>query len=73
MAKKSKAQRYKRKTGRAPEETNAEISYTASTPGLKIVLFTGGTTRDAARFIDTLNTLARHVRVQAWAQSTVTS
>ena len=37
------------------------------------MLFTRGTTRDAARFNDTLNTLARHVGVQAWSQSTVTA
>ena len=37
------------------------------------MLFTRGTTRDAAKFIDTLNTLARHVGVQAWSQSTVTA
>ena len=37
------------------------------------MLFTRGTTRDAARFNNTLNTLARHVGVQAWSQSTVTA
>ena len=73
MAKNSKAQRYKRKTGGASEETSAENSYTAPTPGLKNVLFTRGTTRDAARFIDTLNTLARYVGVQIWSQSTATA
>ena len=35
--------------------------------------FTRGTTRDAARFIDTLNTLSRYVVVQVWSQSTVTA
>ena len=30
-------------------------------------------TRDAARFTDTLNKLARYVGVQAWAQTTVTA
>ena len=64
MAKKSKAQRYKRKTGTASEETKVENSYTAPTPGLKNVLFTRGTTRDIARFIDTLTTLVRYVGVQ---------
>ena len=73
MAKKSKVQRYKRKTGKASEETSADNNYTALTPGLKNMLFTRGTTRDAVRFIDTLNTLARHVGVQAWSQSTVTA
>ena len=29
--------------------------------------------RDAARFTDTLNKLARHVGVQAWSQSAVTA
>ena len=37
------------------------------------MLFTRGTTRDAARFIDTLNTLARYVGVQVWSQSVVTA
>ena len=37
------------------------------------MLFTRGTTRDAARFNDTLNTLAKYVRVQVWSQSTVTA
>ena len=73
MVKKTKSQRYKRKTGRASDETKAEISYTAPTPGLKNVLFTRGTTRNAAKYINTLNTLARHVGVQAWSQSTVTA
>ena len=72
MAKKARSQRNKRRTGVASEETSAENSYTAPTPGLKNVLFTRGTTRDAARFIDTLNTLARYVGVQVWSQSTVT-
>ena len=55
MVKKTKSQRYKRKTGRASEEINAEISYTAPTPGLKNVLFTRGTTPDAAKVVDILN------------------
>ena len=70
MAKKAKSQRNKRRVCRASEENKAEISYTAPTPGLKNVLFTRGTTRDAATFINTLDTLARHVGVQAWSQST---
>ena len=37
------------------------------------MLFTRGTTRDAARFTDTLNKLARYVGVQAWSQSNVTA
>ena len=37
------------------------------------MLFTRGTTRDAAKFTDTLNKLARHVGIQAWSQSTVTA
>ena len=65
MAKKARSQRNKRRTGGASEETSADNDYTAPTPGLKNVLFTRGTTRDAARFIDTLNILARHVGVQA--------
>ena len=73
MVKKAKSQRNKRRVGRASEEIKAEISYMAPTPGLKNVLFTRGTTRDAATFIDTLNTLARHVGMQAWSQSTVTA
>ena len=71
MVKKAKSQRNKRRVGRASEENKAEISYTAPTPGLKNVLFTRGTTRDAVTFIDTLDMPARHVRVQAWSQSTV--
>ena len=63
MVKKAKSQRYKRKTGKAPKQIKAEISYTAPTPGLKNVLFTRGTTRDAAKFIDTVETLARYVGV----------
>ena len=70
---KAKSQRNKRRTGGASEETSADNEYTAPTPGLSKVLFTRGTTRDAARFIDTLNTLARHVGVQSWSQSTVTA
>ena len=73
MVKKLRAQRYKRKTGAASEETLADNSYTAPTAGLKNVLFTRGTKRDAARFNNSLNTLARHVGVQAWSQSTVTA
>ena len=73
MARKSRSQRNKRRTGGASEETSADNNYTAPTPGLKTVLFTRGTTRDAARFIDTLNTLARYVGVQVWSQSTVTA
>ena len=71
MVKKAMSQRYKRKTGKAPKQIKAEISYTAPTPGLKNVLFTRGTTQDAAKFIDTVETLARYVGVQAWSQSTV--
>ena len=37
------------------------------------MVFTRGTTREAARFIDTLNPLARYVGVQVWSQSTVTA
>ena len=73
MEKKAKSQRNRRRTGGASEETSADNEYTAPTPGLKNVLFTRGTTRDAARFNDTLNTLARYVGVQAWSQSTVTA
>ena len=65
MANKSKSQRYKRKTGGASEETAADNNYTALTPGLLNVLFTQGTTRDAARFNDTLTTLASHTGVHA--------
>ena len=36
--------------------------FTAPTSGLEKVTFSGGTTRDAARFRDTLNNLAQHVR-----------
>ena len=35
------------------------------------MLFTQGTTRNAARFTDTLNKLARHVCIQARSQSTI--
>ena len=73
MAKKPKSQRNKRRTGGASKETSADNDYTAPIPGHKNILFTRGTTRDAARFIDTLNTLARHVGVQAWSQYTVTA
>ena len=34
MVKKAKSQRYKRKTGKAPEQVKAEISYAVPTPGL---------------------------------------
>ena len=60
-------------TGGASAEASAANEYTAPTSGLENVLFTRGTTRDAARFTDTLNKLARHVEIQAWSQSAVTA
>ena len=54
-------------TGGASAEASAANDYMALTSGLKNVLFTRGTTRDAAKFTDTLNKLARHVGIQAWS------
>ena len=73
MAKKAKNQRNRRRTGGASEETSAGNNYTAPTPGLQNVLFTRGTTRDAARFTDILNKLTRYLGVQSWSQLTVTA
>ena len=73
MGRKPKSQRKQRVTGGASAEASAANEYTAPTSGLSNVLFTRGTTRDAARFTDTLNKLARYVGVQAWSQSTVTA
>ena len=73
MGRKPKSQRKQRVTGRALAEAAAANEYMAPTSGLENVLFTRGTTRDAARFTDTLNKLAMHLGIQAWSQSTVTS
>ena len=68
MSRKPKSQRKQRVTGGASAEVYAANKYTAPTSGLKNLLFTWGTTRDAAKFTDTLNKLARHVGIQAWFQ-----
>ena len=73
MGKSPKRHCKQRVTGGSLAEASAANEYTASTSGLQNVLFTRGTTRDAVRFTDTLNKLARHVGIQAWSQSTVTA
>ena len=47
--------------------------FTAPTPGLEDVIFTWGTAKDAARFEETVNSLARHVGTQGWKYSSVAS
>ena len=71
MGRNPTSQRKQRVTGRASAEASAANNYTASISGLNNVLFTRGTTRDAAKCTDTLNKLARHNGIQAWSQSTV--
>ena len=48
-------------------------NFTAPTSGLDDVIFTQGTTIDAARYADTVSKLAQHLGTQTWSQSTVTT
>ena len=73
MGRKPRSVRNKRTTSRASAETSGANKFTAPISGLKNVTFTQGTTRDAARFMETLNKLARYVGTQAWSQATVTA
>ena len=65
--------RNKRTTSRASEETSGANVFTAPTSGLNNATFTRGTTRDAAKYMDTLNKLAGYGGTQPWSQSTVSA
>ena len=49
------------------------MKFTAPTLGLEDVFFVWGTSKDAARFEDTVSKLARHVDTSPWPQSSVAS
>ena len=49
------------------------MKFTAPTLGLEDVYFTWDTTKDAAKFEDTVSKLARHVGTSPWPQSSVAS
>ena len=56
---------------RTPAE--APSSYSAPTTGLTKVLFSFGSTKDAAEFITTTSKLASHVGTQPWPGASVVS
>ena len=47
-------------------DTTTPSTYSAPTAGLQKVLFSFGSTKDAAEFITTKSKLARHVGIQSW-------
>ena len=53
--------------------TEAPSSYSAPTAGLQKVLFSFGSTKDAAEFITTKSKLARYVGTQSWPGAPVAS
>ena len=54
---------YRRKVGK-PEKAKSE--HTAPTPGLNNVVFTFGSTKDAAEFAETKSKLSRYIGTQTW-------
>ena len=63
----------KRNNGSVGSGAVAMKRFTAPTPGLKDVIFTWGTVKDAARFEDTVSSLARFVGTQYWKFSSMAS
>ena len=51
--------------------TASSAKFTAPTPGLEDMIFTRGTTQDAARYADIASKLAQHVGTETWSQSTI--
>ena len=47
------------------------IKFTAPTSGLEYFFFAWGTAKDAAKFMDTVSKLVRHVDTSLWPQSSV--
>ena len=70
MGRKSRNQHSGRASSGA-SATDPGAKFTAPTPGLENVIFTKGTTRDAARYADTVIQLERYVGTKTWSQSTV--
>ena len=58
-----KSYRNPRKVGK-PEKAKSE--HTAPTPGLNNVVFTFGSTKDAAEFAETKSKLSRYIGTQTW-------
>ena len=56
--------RSRRATDRAPAATPNKEEYEAPTVGLRKVMFTEGTVKDASRFEDVMNKLASYVGTQ---------
>ena len=71
MGRKPRSLRNKRTTSRAPAETSGANVFMAPTSGLNNAMFTQGTKKDTAKYMDMINKLARYVGTQAWSQSTV--
>ena len=65
---KRRNQRNGRILSRASATVPGANKFAAPTSGLEILLFTRGSTRDAARFMDTVDQLARHVGTWIWYQ-----
>ena len=62
---------HSRRASSGASATDPGAESTAPTPGLENVIFTWGTTRDSARYLDTVNQLARYISTRTWSQSTV--
>ena len=71
MRRKPRSQRNRCMTSGASAEVSSANKFMPPTSGLNNVMFTGGTTRNAAKFMDTVKKLACHVGTQTWSQSTV--
>ena len=69
MGKKFKRRQWAVGGAGSPADTT---KFTAPTSGLEDVCFAWGTTKDAAKFEDTLSKLARRVGTSPWPQSSVT-
>ena len=61
------------KTVGAQSAPDTSTTYSAPTAGLQKVLFSFGSTKDAAEFITTKSKLARYVGTQSWPGAPVAS
>ena len=69
-----KFERQQRAIGRAGSlDGAATTKFISPTSGLEDVFFTWGTTKDAAKFEDTVSKLSWHVGTSPWPQSSVAS
>ena len=69
MGKRTK--RKQRAAGGTGSLSGPTTKFTAPTSGLEDVFFTWGTTKEAAKFEDTVSKLAQHIGTSPWFQSLV--